>query len=233
MKQLLLALVICSLYYACQPSECCDLSEQAQENSHVATFGNLEQGDILEYRFFYGHSYYTDVAERCYTKDTLLIEVTEVVSDNELIVKEYLSQNSEIFQYLPDSNYMWFNPTEELSYNWSIQNDTLIISSIDDPGQSWLNSKLTYFNKPYPLNNDALVPVNFEKWKPQPLDGNFCNEIEILGSTYTDLHLYVENGPTDADGNGASYLYNNEYGFVRTFTNSAWTGDIQGWDLIQ
>ncbi len=232
MKRLLFALSLFSVLYSCEPTECCDPPKLSQENTFIS-FGNLEEGDILKYRYFFGSNYYSDVTERCYTNDTLLLEVIETVSEDEIVVKEYLSPHSEIFQYLPDSNYMWNDPTEELSYSWSIQNSQLTISNLDDPGQDWLNSKLTYFNKSYLLNNDALVLVNFEKWKPKPITGNYCQEVEILGKTYSDLHLQVENGPTAADGNGASYLFNNEYAFVRTFTQSAWTGAVQGWDLTE
>jgi len=229
MKYILPIVVILIVSYACTPTEISE--ELSPMTPPPTTFGNLNEGDQLQYRFFYGHSYYSDETERCYTNDTLIIEVTEVISADEIVVKEYLSPNSEIFEVLPDSNYMWNNPNEELSFKWSLYSMSLEIENHNSTSTR-ISSKLNYFNKTYPTSNDMNDVVTFTKWKPSPLEGNYCEEVEILGRTYDNLFLHVDNGPTVVDGNGASYLYNNEHAFVRTFTNSAWTGAVQGWDLI-
>lgn len=231
MKKSIIATLSFILLISCGKEESATSTPEAQ--TALVSIFDAEVGDKWTYRHMNGYSYHTDQDVRCYTNDTLILEVMEILNDEEIVIREYLSPNSDIFTVWPDSNYIWGNPEAIYDLSWKIVNGDLVINDLDDPGAQRFNSHLYLFDGNLPLTGEKEEEVVFGKWKPVPLLGDFCNELIIFDKPYTDLIVDVENGNFAFDGNGYTLAYNANHGIVRSMTYGAWFGDMAGWDRIE
>ena len=230
MKNAILLGLVLMLVFSCGKN----ISDtETPEQIITSSIFDAEVGDKWTYRHMSGYNYHTEEDVRCYTNDTLVLEVMEVISAEEIVVREYFSAGSEIFTVWPDSNYIWQNPENVYDLSWKMENGDLVITDLDDPGAQRLTSHLYLSSGRIPLVGQNTVEVTFGQWKPKPLEGDYCNELTIFGTSYTDLIVDVQNGGFALDGNGHTLVYNSDHGIVRSMTYGSWFGEMRGWDRIE
>jgi hypothetical protein len=208
----------------------------------MINFQNLEVGQTNYYLRYVGEKYYDEDSNNqfSYTNDTLKVEIIEEVSPGQFLVEESYTPGSEI---LEGENVDYYRMV--LSYYLSIENDQIMIkkTSDDSYGAHFIYSfSLTGWGSEndgieLPLETFTDKETSIVGWKTtttySELFGEYyANNVTIRNFNFGTANVIINNLPMQVDGNGMTYVYNRDYGLIRSFTYSAWTGGGSGWDLI-
>ena len=206
-----------------------------QENKLVS-FDDLKVGDKFQYSLFVGESYFDAGNHNFeYKDDYLNIEVVEKIP-NGFRVKEWIDQSSNMFS--SSENYYYKDMDTVYLNNWILKNDKIVVEPIIE---EYLYSHLFidgYKTIELPLNRFNGEEVEITSWKTDKgfSESNsdfFVTNFKLFEFTYPHLNVVVRDEPMAADGNGNTYIYSREAGFVRAVTYSAWTGKGLGWDRVK
>lgn len=203
---------------------------------------DLKVGQTNSYVRYEGEKYYdtTSHFDFSYTNDTIVMEI--VAQDGStFIVEESYTPGSEILTSEHSEYYK-----QKLRYRLSIEDNKAVIE------RDTANQYSTYFFYAFSLNDWGngefkmefdLSPIteNETEIKGWKTTGGYCecyiegfaDDVVILGNEYGRCNVITNNVPMQVDGNGMTYVYNSERGFVRSFTYSWWTGGGHGFDLLK
>lgn len=221
-----------------------DVPGEVEENKGLTDFNlsNLQVGETFRFVLHQGEEYWTNGTNNLYqySGDTLELEVTELRFGS-VVIKESILPTSNMFN--DPSPYYWMGKDSIYENQWSVVDDTLRVTDIKGTSER-PESHLLYYT--YSNTNEMLVPmndfdgeeVNIDGWKT---DHPYCEceidlittNLELLGNTYDRLNVAIRNTPMQLDGNGSTFVYSHNNGFVRTSNYSWWTGTGYGWDRIQ
>jgi hypothetical protein len=207
-----------------------------EQQGTMIGFDDLKVGDTFQYSLFVGESYFDAGNPNFeYTEDYLNIEIVEKLSDG-FKVKEWIDPSSNMFTssenyYYNDMDAVYFN-------NWIIKNDKIVIESIIDEylySHLFIDGFKTIELPLYKFNGEE---VEITSWKTDKgfSESNsdfFVTNFKLFDITYPHLNVVVRDEPMAYDGNGNTYIYSKEAGFVRAVTYSAWTGKGLGWDRVK
>ena len=202
--------------------------------NEALNFDSPMPGQSATYIRFAGEQYgHTDGHERyTYTKDTLVLKILDV-QEKDFLLAEYWTKGSANITRT-DTTFHWL---------W-VDRDSLFIRKFNE------NYVFTDFFTAYGLGRfsfgDTLgIPLEvFDEplaeisgWQMNVTYGeNYrqygINSWTLFEQEYEDLNAIINNTPMQVDGNGTTYIYSSQHGFVRSVTYSWWTRSGIGWDLL-
>jgi len=206
------------------------------EELALTSFDDLKVGDVLQYTLFSGENYFDQDNQKFdYTDDYLNVEIIEILT-NGYRVKEWIDNSSNMFN--TTDNYYYHDKNEVYYNDWIIVGDEIRIEKTTED----YNASHLFIDKfstlIFDLDEFNGEEIEITSWKTDRAfsesDADFyVKDFELLDNVYDHLNVVVRDGPMAADGNGNTYLYSQEAGFVRSVTYSAWTGRGLGWDRLR
>ena len=192
-------------------------------------FCGLEVGQKSRYLFLTGVNYWDPSdANIEYHADTLVAEIIAEDSAG-FLVKEYLTAGSAAHPGIlfPDSVF---------HYYLDVEGTLLHVFPASDA--NWYFSRL-FFNREMTLNllDTGSEQTELTGWKTtlpycECYREAWCEDCEVLGTTYDRLNIVIENTGMQVDGPGFTLAYAAAYGLARSTIVSWWTQSGSGWDLL-
>jgi len=195
-------------------------------------FDNLMVGDVMLYSYVTGVDYPSQNSDATYTGDTLELTVVDEV-DGKFIIQEQITPNSAIFD--SDIKYIRGQIEEKHELLWDITEDSIIISTLESEGN--FESHIFPHARSLSLTAETETKVEFEGCRTtipysQSFQKFFIENGELLDITYPHLNGYLNYSSMALDGDGLTFIYSKESGFVRVTSTSGWTANVWGWDRI-
>ena len=240
MKKYLFAICVLIIFLSvgCDKEKLVDPKENHGLNIN---FNDLQVGQINTYLRYTAVGYRDTNSHQNFTyqKDTLHVAVTDQEGDF-FLVEEYLTRNSEIFD---EENGQFFEDT--IIYKIKIEGDTLVVQGKPDDYSSYLFTQFSTADwnvnedriMKFPITDITNQKTEIKGWKTtsgysESYKTFFAEECEILGKDFGRVNVIVDNVPMQVDGNGSTYIYNRDFGFVKSFTYGWWVDNGTGWDLL-
>ena len=198
------------------------------------SFSCAMTGQVSQYLRWTGENIYTEENEQIYTGDTLLWEIG-AEENGVFTIEEYFTAGSQLVVNPQPGDEYWF-AEDTYTFEMDMENDSIFFADTDG---GYPTSRLLYWSH-YSFPKQTIDGLEFEQdgWKIKVIGNNtvFTDEgkMEILtieNTTFTELQVILNADNTVVDGPGYGFAYNTEFGFVRDYQWSAWTGSANGWDL--
>lgn len=194
-------------------------------------FDNLKIGDVMKYSFVTGVHYPSEDSEATYTGDTLELTVVDEVG-GKFIIEEEITPSSAVFD--SDIKYIYRNE-EKYKLVWELREDSIIITVPETEGM--FESHLLPYGHRFSLLEETEKMADFDGCHTtipfhESYGTFFIENGELLDITYPHLNGIINYGPMAFDGDGTTFIYNKENGFVRVTSTSGWTAQVKGWDRI-
>lgn len=161
-----------------------------------------------------------------YTGDTLEIAVIKKVNNGHLLSEKFTDGSPAKL-----ANESWTE--DEFQNIWQVRNDSIVIEAYQD---SYLSSHLMA-HKSLPLQAFTEKEIQFEgrgfRSGGTEIAELFVKNYSLLGNTYDQLNVNVNNWGTVVDGPGLTTAYSKAHGIVKFIVFFPMTRDGHSWNRIR
>ena len=214
-----------------------DVVQKGIVPNELINFKSMAIGQSSTYIGFQGERYFQVGSEFQfeYNPDTLVVEIVEKI-DGRYLWRESLTEGSDMYESRDVTSFeFWVTP----------QTDGIFIEL--DETEEWYNGFLWRFfgfgfsdghtSQLLPFELSEPTPVDIIGWKTtapyaERYSEHFDNSYQNFGLNYGFVNVIIANEEMQLDGPGKTYVWNEEYGMIRSYSVSWWTQDGYGWDLL-
>lgn len=222
-----------SLFFIQCSSESGNIDPDIVQQFKAFNIEELEIGDVFKYVYAAGEDFRDPTnLDFEYTGDTLVLEVVDQV-EGQFVIRESITESSNMHKSVEP---YFFNKDTIYENFWFVFNDQLTIRTTGMnifPG-----SHLLFDNINLPLNVFDEMELTYDGWKPkESFDNIFSKEaytknLELHGTTYDFLNVWVNLLGLQVDAPGKLYTYSKEQGIVRTTLFYARLKNGYNWERI-
>jgi heat shock protein HslJ len=221
MKKLLLLLLTVIAITACKDPDIGPDDGKPLGNAGQIKFETPAVGQKSTYIHFYAQAYWGQTPSPLhYTQDTITWEIVKQIDAKTFSIRETLSGT------------YFTNQTSQQQYTLVKDGATILIY-----GNNGATSPLLGYQDSLVLTLSNPIEINFIKWKIDDNIGSsrlrgYVRNYLALGKKYDKLDIYTDLTPMTYDGSGAVFIYNAEFGLVRSYFINPWTAEVNGFDLL-
>lgn len=195
------------------------------DNAGYIQFESPAVGQKNVYVHFYAKAYWEPTPSPiAYTSDTITWEIIKQTDRNTFIIQEKLSG-------------LFFGT--DASDN-QVRQYTLVknADNVQIVAQNHISSHLMGFKDTLTLTLKNSMETNYTNWRIENTTNSgklsgYVSNYNVKGMSYDKLDFYSDLSPMSYDGIGLVYVYNGDFGLVRSYYINPWVGEVNGFDLVR